>query len=484
MKKIWTYGLSFGLLLLTWTVQSQTAVDTIYQNILQANAIDPSIAPEIKIATSKRFGAAYQPSSNTILVENHLLQALNQFGAAKKDALAFLIGHELIHALQQLDHDEHFIAYDKTPNQERSKEERADIQGAFMAHLAGYECGPVLPKLIDAIYEIYELKDQLAGYPSKSERQYTIWKVVDQVNKLQYMYELANLLTLGGEESMGIDLYSEILSFVPSPILEYNIGVGYIRTALKSCSYQVDQFVLPVELDWSLRLDLPELPGGAKDLPIGERYRRDINLKKASIHFQNSLELNPEYTNGIAGWSMVKLLEEKFTESQGILIKTLQSENLPGKDKDLLLLILGINHLAIGTVSNANQCFNQISDPAFAYYAKLNDQIARKEKTESQKAFTGKIDLTSKFLSSPTELRFKVEHGLVEVSGQDYRVTTTSGCQFDFIRIDPPKYQITPFHEVKQVLGEHLQYLSYFEPNSRRWISYSFSFTPCASPSR
>ena len=91
MKKIWTYGLSFGLLLLTWTVQSQTAVDTIYQNILQANAIDPSIAPEIKIATSKRFGAAYQPSSNTILVENHLLQALNQFGAAKKDALAFRV---------------------------------------------------------------------------------------------------------------------------------------------------------------------------------------------------------------------------------------------------------------------------------------------------------------------------------------------------------------------------------------------------------
>ena len=181
---------------------------------------------------------------------------------------------------------------------------------------------------------------------------------------------------------------------------------------------------------------------------------------------------------------MVKLLEEKFTESQGILIKTLQSENLPGKDKDLLLLILGINHLAIGTVSNANQCFNQISDPAFAYYAKLNDQIARKEKTESQKAFTGKIDLTSKFLSSPTELRFKVEHGLVEVSGQDYRVTTTSGCQFDFIRIDPLKNQITPFHEVKQVLGEHLQYLSYFEPNSRRWISYSFSSTPCTSPSR
>ncbi|MCB0655937.1 MAG: hypothetical protein KDC57_07375 [Saprospiraceae bacterium] len=469
---------------MTQFVLGQSMIDTIYQHILQANAIDPAIAPALEIAPSKSFGAAYQPSSNTILVEKHLLFALDEMGESKKDALAFLIGHELTHALQHLDHFEHFIAYDKSPNHDRNKEESADIQGAFMAHLAGFECGPVLPHLIDALYQIYQLQDDLAGYPTKSERQYTIWKVVDQVNKLQYMYELANLLTLGGEEALGSNLYTEIMTYVPSPILEYNIGIGFVRTALKSCSYQVDQFVLPIELDWSLRLDLPKLPGGTKELPIGERYKRDINLKKASIHFMKSLELNPEYTNAIAGWAMVKLLEENYNESQDILGKALNSVSLTQKGKDLFQLILGISHLATGAVSSANQIFRHINDPSYAFYAKLNERLASNQKVEPPNGSIPKIVDFPEFASSPTELRFKVQNALVEVSGHNYRLTTVSGCQYDFIHVDSAKDQGVPFHEIKNQISDNLQYLSHYDPFTHQWIAYYFTTLPCSSPSK
>ncbi len=259
--------------------------------------------PSVKIVETNEMVAAYLPGTNEIWVEQTALDICQTYGEDYEAALAFILGHELSHALQQHDHvhETSFFAYDSkhsdNPKYILSQREReADLHGAFGVFLLGKDVSKVFPDIIDDIYEEYGLTDRaLINYPPKLYRKSIAKKVLKQVDSLATIYDLGNSLSILGKYPEAKACFDYIAGNYQGIEIYNAKATNLILEAINFSTESIDQYLYPIELDFNTRLHKARKAGGVKDLnPLEMKHRYNL-LEEALNILNESYQKNNTY---------------------------------------------------------------------------------------------------------------------------------------------------------------------------------------------
>lgn len=288
---------SFGMFSQAQTYKQQIA-SKILDKIYEVSAYPEIQKPKLVILSSKTLAAQYVPSSNTIFIEDALYLICRSFGKDSLNALAFIIGHELTHAIYKdlnlglvpssyLNYAGSFI-----PNER--EEQVADLQGSFLATLSGYPTQQVLSGLIEKIYDSYQIEDKPQdAYPPKLKRIESAQNVLTQLEHLLVVFENANWLVVKGEYELAQSLYDYILQYYQGLEIYNNKGLALALQAMNYYNETTDEYVHPLELDQHSRLKKFNKTRG--DLTPEDVQKRMQLLKQAKSCFESALTLSKEY---------------------------------------------------------------------------------------------------------------------------------------------------------------------------------------------
>lgn len=321
--------------------------------------------PKTKITKNSTQAAVFQPSANTIFIDSKLINICRTFGPDSSHALAFILAHELSHAIYK-DRSRglvpiNFLNISKDFKKNEKEEKIADIQGAFMAYLAGYDPSKVLNSLIEKIYRAYDLTDSPDdNYPSLNERKQTASLVLDQVENLISVYELSNILTAKAESEIASAGYEYILQFYRGPEILNNYGVNYVIQALNYFNESTDLYYYPVELDLNSALKKIKKPRGP--LPLDDLLRREHLIEQAEKAFSEAIKMNPSKISYRINLMCCMLLKDQPVRCFEYLKRTgLQKHLSSARSSESLRLnmLMGIAH-SLNKKSPQNKFFDRI----------------------------------------------------------------------------------------------------------------------------
>ncbi|MEI2695002.1 MAG: hypothetical protein V9E90_08025 [Saprospiraceae bacterium] len=276
----------------------QQVANKILDKLYEVSAYPEIQKPKLIILPSKSLAAQYVPSSNTIFIEDALYLICRSFGKDSLNALAFIISHELTHAIYKdlnlglvpssyLNYAGSFI-----PNER--EEQVADLQGSFLATLSGYPTQQVLSGLIEKIYDTYHIEDKpMDAYPPKYKRVESAQKVLTQLQHLLVVFENANWLVVKSEYELAQSLYDYILQYYQGLEIYNNKGLALALQAMRYYNEETDSYVHPLELDQNSRLKKFNKSRG--DLTSEDLQKRMQLLKQAKTCFESALSLNQAY---------------------------------------------------------------------------------------------------------------------------------------------------------------------------------------------
>ncbi|MBK7243971.1 MAG: hypothetical protein IPH98_08950 [Saprospiraceae bacterium] len=359
---------------------SQNVLDRLYQVHGHFN----TSRPKIELVKNKKNVAVYIKSRNTIQLELSAYNLCIAFGRDSLDALSFILAHELVHALQTSNNlpKTSFIAYDKTFKGSVDMERDADIQGIFISYLAGYKSIKILPDLIDRMYEVYGINDKIIrAYPSKHERKLSAQVVIQQVNDLIELFELANRLTQISAYQSAIPCLEYISKYYQGKEIFNNLGVNYVLLGMNMGKLQGEALVFPFELDWNLRIKKPKTGRGDDflspiDLLIQQKY-----YLKAQEYFEVTKRLDPTYFWSDLNLFAINILRGKLDLAQGYYDSYLKAHCLVNHESVIFQKINFVYAILLfkkGEIEEAKRILKLISsqnNPYLSHMAKYNLKV-------------------------------------------------------------------------------------------------------------
>jgi tetratricopeptide (TPR) repeat protein len=304
------------LCLLCCTIYAQggkkTQVQSVFNQLIAAYG-SPKTAPEL-ILNAKKIGrpAFYNPEIKpSIIVDENLLIICRTFGKDSLNALSIVLSHELAHYYNEHEFCTDFAfairnknegLYNKVKlinkNQKMIYETQADDKGLFYAAIAGYEPFEIQPKLLDAIYTSYQLKDEV-GYPTKLERKEIANNAITKSKKLFDTFKQGLQYIQDKKYDAAIESFAKVNSSFPSRENWNNIGVAKVLKALDlKVPSEIEKefpnrFIYPIEVDNSSRLQVE------KNRNLDDNEAEMISLlKSAKIDFEKAISLDVNYTMG------------------------------------------------------------------------------------------------------------------------------------------------------------------------------------------
>jgi len=345
--------------------------------------------PKIIIKEQRGDGAAYNPVLHTLTLDLEVYNICQTFGDQSKDALAFIIGHEMAHCYMEHPFFSKFNSYHKCEGSTYSNEQKADVYGLFNAYLAGYNSFTILPEVIATIYKEYGLSDQLSGYPSKQDRMNTAIQSQKEIKNLIGIYESANYLSAIGKYRLAADSYEYILRFYQGREIYNNIAVNSALEGLNFTEKDYDLYLYPLEIDWNTRIKKPKKDRGGEDLTTNEMAYRMTCLSLAKENFEMAGRLDQSYFTSDINKIVVLTLMKRYKEAVDYY------EQL---EKSKKILVHGINEIqkesALLAVANAKahlpafnnearEIFNALSmseNAQIAYQATYNLRVLEEGK--------------------------------------------------------------------------------------------------------
>lgn len=257
--------------------------------------------PKVVLVRSGEIAASYSYSGNLIKFEEKLYQICRSFGRDSMSAMAFILSHELYHAIEKSETNEQgelsFLEHSMTGFSQALSEENADIWGSFLCYLAGFDPSGIFEKLFEKIYESYRLAEITAAqYPSLEERKKCIRVMLDRVDELILIFELGLVLNIGSEFELAEHCYKHILQFYKGPEIYNNLGITKAYQAMSTYGISLDRYYYPFELDLNSKLyNIAKCRGErtAEDL-----FLRHKILEQALGYFHKALEINRDYLPG------------------------------------------------------------------------------------------------------------------------------------------------------------------------------------------
>lgn len=290
---------------------AEVQIKTVFAQLVTAYGSAKS-APELTFmkANLKPETPAFY-ANKTIKVDVQFYKLCQTFGKDSLNALSIVISHELAHYYYEHDFCSDFayaIRNKSVPfssglklvnkNQKMIYETQADDKGLFYAAIAGYHPFEIQPKLLDAIYQFYQLKEVNIGYPTKAERKAIAQNALAKSRKLYAVFQQALKSKENKEYDTAVTLFEEVNRNFPSRENYNNIGV--IKT-LKALNFKVldkeefdypKRFLYPLEIDNTSRLNKEGTRSGDEQ----DEEKMTALLKSAQKDFEKAVSLDSNYT--------------------------------------------------------------------------------------------------------------------------------------------------------------------------------------------
>lgn len=369
----------------------QTLAQEVLDRLYATNGNYTFKKPALVLSAENKKVAAYSPWKNTILLDEKAYQICRGFGRDSLSALAYILGHELVHAYQATIEGQrlrtNFLAYQHAYKADIRVEKGADIQGLFNAYLAGYGVLTSMPEVIERIYREYGLLGKsLAGYPSLDERKATCREVLEIAQNLLDVFESCNYLLVMGQNSLACTGYEYILQYYQGLEIYNNLGMAYTLNAQQFWNPKTDNFVYPLEADWSSKLSRAAAARGQENMDPTMEPLRQAFLDKALANFREATRLNPDYLaariNTVCALDMQGRPVEALKYAELNLLKTpAGKKKRVGQEADMIEIALGITYaLQPGgrRKAEALAIFNRLSaspNALSALYARQNRQF-------------------------------------------------------------------------------------------------------------
>ncbi|OAV43637.1 hypothetical protein [Lewinella sp. 4G2] len=318
--------------------QKEARARAVFDRLVMARGDARTPDPIFVFSPLKRSAAS--ANDGTITLEEAAYDVCLGFGERADDALAGILAHELVHYYEGHEWEDGFISLVDGDGDAAAtvaensaaftKDEiEADYLGGFLAHLAGYRSTRLMPRLLAAVYNTYDLPEELADYPPLSERQSIALRTADKLDQLVNAFEVGNLLAALGRYEDGLTYYQFILKDFQSRELYNNLGVLYAMAALEHFDPAALPMVYALQLDFESRMAT-----GTRGLTQDVAFREAL-LAEAIKALESSVSLDGEYASGYLNLAAAQsLLAHSFRQSPG---NAANAEEQFEKAEDLLL---------------------------------------------------------------------------------------------------------------------------------------------------
>ena len=332
------------------------SVKKVFNYLVQAyangkGAPDLMIVPLNEIQVKAEYYTT-KDGNPVIKIDQQLINICFSLGKDSINALAFILSHELSHYYRDdnwcMDYAKFkyktnpAIAKKMKEASERSKEKEAiaDKEGLLHSGIAGFSSFRVFDKLINVIYAKYKLKDNLPGYPTKSERKEINRDASLQAQKWLRTFNAGVSFLNAGKYQKAIDTFKLLSKKFPSREVFNNLGVAKARKALllKPKSYEEvqfpDRFLYPLEVENKSRLSIDDTRS------LDDEKAEEFNnlLKEAQKNFQEAIRIDPSFTKSYVNLACVYDLMDNWEGAIG-KIKELSIEQQNTIDAKRILAI-------------------------------------------------------------------------------------------------------------------------------------------------
>ena len=296
-----------------------------------------------------------------VTIDTYLFTICKSFGKDSLNALSVVIGHELAHYYNEHSFCTDFAFAIRNKNEVFSKkvklidknqkiiyETQADDKGLFFAAIAGYEPFEVQPKLLDAVYTQYQLKDT-HGYPTKVQRKEIAKNALLKAKRLFDTFRLGLKYMQEKKYDKAIEAFNTVNNDFPSRENYNNLGVAKTRKVLllkvntrEEYKYP-DRFLYPLEIENKSRLN-QEVTRGIND---DNKIQMEKYLKEAQMNFQEAIRLDPNFTKGYINLASVFDLLGNSEAALGI-IKELPKD-IQNQESAKRIKAIAYHHLELET---------------------------------------------------------------------------------------------------------------------------------------
>ena len=307
----------------------------IYNNIINAIGNNNPEKPQFVFSSSTRKVAYIY--NNKIYFEEKLYDALLALGDQHEDGVAFILAHELAHhylrhawmkkagyGFKNTEIGQTLINFEDRLIEETA----ADYYAGVYAHLAGYQSLSIADKVLDIVYNSYQLDSNITGYPSLHERKRISNSKKQELQQLTDIFDVANLALLTQNYNNAADCYTYILnSGFTSREIYNDLGLSFIYSALDLLDKEKYKYYLPTSLDLNTRAEIQSTRG----IGLNDNKSKAIELLVMAIEkFDRSFLLDKNYKdaaiNKAAALLLLATLDVTFEDKFFIQLEFLESD--------------------------------------------------------------------------------------------------------------------------------------------------------------
>jgi tetratricopeptide (TPR) repeat protein len=330
-------------------------------------------APELVVTKQKQDRPAFYKFDKKpiVTIDAYLFTICRSFGKDSLNALSVVIGHELAHYYNEHSFCTDFAFAIRNKNEVFSKkvklidknqkiiyETQADDKGLFYAAIAGYEPFEVQPKLLDAIYTQYQLKNT-DGYPTKVQRKEIAKNALLKAKRLYETFTLGLKYIQEKNYDKAIEAFNTVNNDFPSRENYNNLGVA--RT-LKALQFKVitseeihypERFLYPLEIENKSRL-IRE--GSTRANDSTRKIQFEDLLNEAQKNFQEAIRLDTQFTKGYVNLTCVYELLGKYNLALGTIEELTKDE----QNSREVLRVLAIIYYHNKSENKANEIWGEL----------------------------------------------------------------------------------------------------------------------------
>ncbi|WP_448518179.1 hypothetical protein [Rhodoflexus sp.] len=304
----------------------------------------------------------------------------SQFSSKQQDALAMLLGHELVHLyanhqwITQFGRAQRFTKDPASNSANATAERQADYLGTFYAYLAGYQPYAISESLINAIYTHYRLPDKMEGYPSRQERIETAYESRKDAQELIAAYRTGLLLMATGAYPQAEQAFLYVVKRneavgLKGPKEAYNnAATAILWQLIDNMDNSRMPYYLPVESDVRLRKLRDRTSSGYS--PAQEQAL----LNRCMSYLDKALAMDKNYHAALLNWMAARLLAGN---PEAVIGKIKEAGSAAATDA-AWLTIGAVAHAAVGQESRAAELFEQALKTG-AWYAKANQEVFKQK---------------------------------------------------------------------------------------------------------
>ncbi|MDX2361592.1 MAG: tetratricopeptide repeat protein [Crocinitomicaceae bacterium] len=375
------------------TEEKLEILEEVYVNIYNAMGINED-RPILKLDSRRSRSVAYlkkgRDGGKIIAVEEKAFDICMELGVDSKNALAFLMAHELGHfrydhhwggefasSFAIADIQDEIADASKKMGELKFYETQADQMGGIYCYLAGYNIAGIGEILLPKMYEAYGLPAINKKYPTLTQR-IEITQQNDAAMKLLVnVYEAGTYALLLGEYAEARRCFQHCLNKgFKSREVYNNIGVASFLEAAELIGKDEVIYAYPVELDVEARIgtDTKGFASNVEEL-----------LESAAEKFEQAIRFDPSYATAYLNKACVFSLQKKFEDAEYYGKKALRIARENGEDNTAgnALCILGIVYHQMGEQEDAEEKLKEGQSTYDNYLCDVNLNVVKGKRLEA-----------------------------------------------------------------------------------------------------